>query len=83
MTFGARNLAGTREMAAWLYRCRRRWCPRGALPVLCLVRARGFQRVENEVLIVSLDRLVPALRATAGTSQRLAFLAQLARPPRA
>jgi hypothetical protein len=72
--FDTRHLAGTREMAAWLYRRRRRWCPRGALPVLCVVRARGLERVENEVLIVSLERLVPALRAK-GTSQRPAFLA--------
>ena len=82
-TFDVHHVAGVREMAAWLCRRRRRWCPRGALPVLCVVRARGFERVENGVLMVSLDRLVRALRATAGTSQRPAFLAQLARPPRA
>ncbi len=82
-TFDAHHVAGVREMAAWLCRRRRRWCPRGALPVLCVVRARGFERVENGVMIVSLDRLVRALRATARTSQRPAFLAQLARPPRA
>ena len=73
-TFDVHHVAGVREMAAWLYRRRRRWCPRGALPVLCVVRARGFERVENGVLIVSLDRLVPSLRAAAGTSQRPAFL---------
>jgi hypothetical protein len=73
-TFDARHLASVREMAAWLYRRRRRWCRRGALPVLCVVRARGLERVEDEVLIVSLDRLVVALRAAAGTSQRPAFL---------
>jgi hypothetical protein len=73
-TFDARHLAGVREMA-WLYRRRRRWCRRGTLPVLCVVRARGLERVEDEVLIVSPDRLVPSLRATAGTAQRPAFLA--------
>ena len=61
-------------MAAWLYRHRRRWCRRGALPVICVVRARGLERVEDEVLIVSLDRLLPALRATAGMAQRPQFL---------
>ncbi|MGA2013213.1 MAG: nuclease-related domain-containing protein [Solirubrobacteraceae bacterium] len=73
-TFDARHLAGVREMAAWLYRRRRRWCPRGALPVLCIVRARGLERVEDEVLVVSIDRLVAALRRSAGLSQRPTFL---------
>lgn len=73
-TFDAGHLAGVREMAAWLCRRRRRWCRRGALPVLCVVRARGLERVQDEVLIVSLDRLVAALRTAAGMSQRPAFL---------
>jgi Nuclease-related domain len=73
-TFDARHLAGVRETAAWMYRRGRRWCRRGALPVVCVVRARGLERVEDEVLIVSLDRLVVALRTAAGTSQRPAFL---------
>ena len=39
-----------------------------------VVRATRLERVENEVLIVSLDRLVPALRVGAGTSHRPEFL---------
>jgi hypothetical protein len=74
-TFDARHLAGVRAMALWLYRRRRRWCRRGALPVLCVVRARSLERVEGGVLIVSLDRLAPALRVAAGLSKRPAFLA--------
>ena len=74
-TFDARHLAGVREMAASLYLRRRHWNPRGALPVLVVVRARGLERIQDEVLIVSIDRLVPALRAAAGTSPRPAFLA--------
>jgi Holliday junction resolvase-like predicted endonuclease len=74
-TFDARHLASVREMAAWLCRRRRRWCRRAALPVLCVVRARGVERVQDGVLIVSVDRLVPSLRAAAGTAQRPAFLA--------
>jgi len=62
-------------MALWLDRRRRRWCRRGALPVLCVVRARGLERVEGGVLVVSLDRLAPALRVAAGLSKRPAFLA--------
>jgi hypothetical protein len=74
-TFDANHLASVREMAAWLYRRRRRWCRRGALPVLCVVRARGVEHVEDGVLIVSIDRLVAVLRGAAGLSQRPAFLA--------
>jgi Nuclease-related domain len=74
-TFDAHHLASVREMAAWLYRRRRRWCGRGALPVLCVVRTRDLERVQDEVLIVSVDRLVRSLRAAAGASRRPAFLA--------
>jgi len=74
-TFHASHLAKTREMAAWLRRLRRRWCRTGALAVLCVVDARSLERVEDDVLIVSLDRLVPALRVHAGTSPRPRFLA--------
>ena len=74
-TFDERHLVHARETAAWLFRRRRRWCRRGAVPVLCVVRARGLEGVEDGVLVVSLDRLVSALRAGAGTSPRPGFLA--------
>ena len=74
-TFHAHHLANTREMAVWLCRHRRRWCRGGALAVLCVVGARSLERVEDDVLIVSLDRLLPALRVRAGTSPRPRFLA--------
>jgi len=74
-TFDARHVAGVREMALWLHRRRRRWSRRGSFPVICVVRARGLERVDGGVLIVSLDRLVPALRVAAGLSKRPAFLA--------
>jgi hypothetical protein len=60
-----RHLARVRDQAAWLWRRRRRWCRRGAVPVACLVRPRGIERVEREVLVVSIDRLVPVLRSGA------------------
>ena len=60
-----RHLARVREQAAWLSRQRRRWCWRGAVPVVCLVRPRGIERVEREVLVVSIDRLIPVLRSSA------------------
>jgi hypothetical protein len=74
-TFDERHLAHARQTAAWLRRHRRRWCRRGALPVLCVVRARGLEGTESGVLVVSLDRLAPALSAGAGTSPRPGFLA--------
>jgi hypothetical protein len=75
-TFDERHLARARDTAMWLRRHRRRWCRQGALPVLCVVHARGLERVEDGVLVVSLDRLVPALRASAGPSPRPGFLAR-------
>lgn len=74
-TFDANHVAGVREMALWIHRRRRRWCRSGALPVLCVVRASGLEYVDGDVLIVSLDRLVPALRVAAGLAKRPAFLA--------
>ena len=70
-----RHLQTVRDQAAWFQRRRRRWCPRGAFPVLCVTRARGLQAGELDVLVVSLDHLLPALRAAAGTTPRPAFLA--------
>lgn len=74
-SFEQRHLAAVRAMAVWLYRRRRRWCRRGALPVLCVVRARAVERIIDGVLIVSLERLVGALRTAAGTAPRPAFVA--------
>jgi hypothetical protein len=73
-TFDTVHLTRARDSAVWLRRHRRRWCRRGALPVLCVVHARGLEHVRDEVLVVSLDRLAPALRARAGTSPRPGFL---------
>ena len=38
----------------------------GALGVLCLVRSRGLERVEHDVVVVSIDRLTHVLRVAAG-----------------
>jgi hypothetical protein len=35
------------------------------VPVVCLVRLRGIERVERDVLVVSIDRLIPVLRSGA------------------
>jgi hypothetical protein len=52
---------GVREQAAWLSRCRRRWARTRAVAVMCLVRARDVERVEHDVLVVSIDRLTHVL----------------------
>jgi len=69
-----RHVARVREQAAWLSRRRRRWCKRGALPVVCLARRRGVELVEDGVLVVSIDRLASALRTSAGVRARPGFL---------
>jgi hypothetical protein len=61
-TYDARHVARVREQADWLSRRRRRWARNGALGVVCLVRARGVERVEQDVLVVSIDRLTDVLR---------------------
>jgi hypothetical protein len=65
-TYERRHLALVHDQAAWLARCRRRRARRGALGVMCLVRARGVERVEHDVLVVSVDRLIHVLRVAAG-----------------
>jgi hypothetical protein len=65
-SYDQRHVARVREQVAWLSRRRRRWARDGALGVMCLVRARGVERGENDVLVVSIDRLTHALRVAAG-----------------
>jgi hypothetical protein len=65
-TYDDRHLARVRGQAAWLLRRRRRWCRCGAVPVLCMVRAHGVERVEQGVLVISIDRLIPVLRTEVG-----------------
>jgi hypothetical protein len=64
-TYERRHLALVHEQTAWLSRRRRRWACNGALGVMCLVRARGVERVEHDVLVVSIDRLMHVLRVAA------------------
>jgi hypothetical protein len=65
-TYDARHLARLREQTAWLSRRRRRWARNGTFSVMCLVRARGIERAEHDVLVVSIDRLTHVLRVAAG-----------------
>jgi hypothetical protein len=72
------HLARAAATARWLSSRRRRWCPRGALPVVCVVRARGVERIEDGVLVVSINRLPGALHTAAGGRERPAFLSTAA-----
>ena len=65
-SYDQRHLARVREQVAWLSPRRRRWARNGALGVMCLVHARGIERVEDDVFVVSIDRLTYVLRLTAG-----------------
>jgi hypothetical protein len=60
-----RHLVVVGEQAAWLWRFRRRWCRHVVVPVMCVARARGLHRWEEGVLVVSIDRVVPALHLAA------------------
>jgi len=73
-TLQDRHVARVLEQAEWLSRRRRRWCRRGALPVVCLARCRGVEHVEAGVLVVSIERLASALRTAAGLRDRPGFL---------
>jgi hypothetical protein len=63
-SFNERHLGRTLHTARWAAARRRRY-PRGVVPVLCVVRSRGLQHNYGKVLVVSLDRVIPALRKTA------------------
>jgi hypothetical protein len=65
-TYDGTHLARARDQAAWLSRRRRRWCRRGAVPVVCVVRPRGIERVERDVPVVSIDRLIPCWSGATG-----------------
>jgi hypothetical protein len=45
------------------------------VPVICVVRARGVERLEQNVVVVSIDRLIQLLRSgSAGSMGRPASL---------
>lgn len=78
-TYTPLHLAKIKEQAAWLRHHRPGWCPHGTRPVLCVTRGR-IEQIQHDVLVISVNRLVAALRAAAGTSTRPKFLT--ASPPR-
>jgi hypothetical protein len=67
LRFTRAHVVRTVAAAGWLARRRRRY-PLGVVPVVCITRGRRVERVEHGALIVSLDRLLPALRASAASA---------------
>src|SRR3954468_8155177 len=65
------HVVRTIEAARWLGRRRRRY-PCGVVPVICVVRGRSLERQDGNLLIVSLDRLLPAMRVVAANGARIA-----------
>ena len=63
-TFSQEHLRRTRATARWAGRRRRRY-PHGVIPVLCVVRARRVESRCGDVVVVSLDRLLPVLESLA------------------
>ncbi len=79
------HLWRTAEAARWLAPRRRRYAG-GVRPVVCVVRSRSVEQVECGVLVVSLDRLLAALRACGQRSGHAMHCTSTApshaRPPR-
>jgi hypothetical protein len=72
--YTADDLVRIGEIARWMVRRRSGRCARGAIPVLCLAGARGIERWEDGVAVVSAERLMPVLSRLAGTTRKPAFL---------
>jgi hypothetical protein len=65
LRYSCAQVARTVQAARWLARRRRRY-PCGVMPVVCVIRGRRVGCRQEGALVVSLDRLLEALRATAG-----------------
>jgi len=64
-SFNERHLRRTMNAARWAAGKRRRYS-RGVVAVLCIARAHNLEEYRGEVLLVSADRLLHALRNRAG-----------------
>jgi Nuclease-related domain len=63
--FEETHLRRTARAAGWAGGKRRRY-PLGVVPVLCVVHSRNLEQCYGEVLVVSVDRLLPALQSQGG-----------------
>ena len=75
------HLERASDAVRWLARRRRRY-PCGVRPVICLVRGRRVERLEDDMLVVSLDRLVSVLRREAGRRSWRRWLRRRPESPR-
>src|SRR3954470_8972802 len=73
LRYSRAHVVRTIEAARWVGRRRRRY-PCGVLPVMCVVRGRSLERQDGKLLIVSLDRLLPATRVISANGGRIAPL---------
>jgi len=73
-TYSPGDLARISSVARWQDQRRVPWRRGGAIPVLCLAGARGIERWEGGVAVVSLDRLLALMSRLAGTTRKPAFL---------
>lgn len=64
LTFSQEQVRRTEAIARWAEQRRRRY-PYGVIPVLCVVRARRVESRCHDVVVVSLDRLLPVLESLA------------------
>ena len=78
LRYSRAHLARTVDSARWLARRRLRY-PAGVCPVICVTRARRVEEVDEEVLVVSLDRLMSALRRTRPLRRRSWWTRRIAR----
>jgi hypothetical protein len=69
LRYSRAHIMRTLEAARWLARRRHRY-PCGVVPVVCVTRTGGLQCGREGALLVSLDRLLEALRGTAGGAPR-------------
>ena len=71
LRYSPAHVARTIQAARWLA-LRRRHYPCVVVPVICVVRARSLEHADGNLLIVSLDRLLPAIRVVAANGARIA-----------
>ena len=73
-SYGPADLARIAAVARWQAQRRSGWRRSDAVPILCLAGARGIERWEDGVAVVSLDRLLAVMSRVAGTTPKPAFL---------
>lgn len=71
LNFSSEHLRRTEAWARWVARRRRRY-PLGVVPVVCVVRARRIESRYDDVVVVSLDRVLSVLQRLGANTGRAA-----------